>query len=277
MSEHRSGASGDDRSREELATSSSPASGRELTPDVAEYAIRLGDDALILAQRLTEWSARSHEIEEDIALANIALDLLGQARTLLSYGGSYTGASEDELAFQREERRFTNVQLVELDNGDFAATMVRQLLFSAYQHELYRTLESSADGQLAAIAGKAVKEVAYHIEHAGGWVLRLGDGTELSHQRAQAGLDAVWPYTHELFADDELSGRIADRGVGPLPSLLRDGWLGTVQPLLAEATLSIPDDDWRPSGGRAGLHTQGFGYLLAELQHLHRSHPGATW
>jgi ring-1,2-phenylacetyl-CoA epoxidase subunit PaaC len=245
---------------------------------VAEYAIRLGDDPLILAQRLIEWSARSHEIEEDIALANIALDLLGQARSLLSYGGAYSGRSEDDLAYLREERRFTNAQLVELDNGDFAQTMLRQLLFSAYQYELYRVLESSVDRQLAAIAGKAVKEVAYHVEHAGSWVLRLGDGTELSHQRAQAGLDAVWPYTYELFADDELFGRVADRGVGPLPSGLRDGWLGTVEPLLAEATLTVPAaEGWRPSGGRKGLHTQGFGYLLAELQHLHRSHPGATW
>ena len=226
--------------------------GQPLTAEIAEYAIRLGDDALILSQRLTEWSARSHEIEEDVALANIALDLLGQARSLLSYGGSYAGRSEDDLAFLREERRFTNVQLVELSNGDFAQTMARQLLFSAYQYELYRTLESSLDSQLAAIAGKAVKEVAYHVEHAGSWVLRLGDGTELSHQRAQAGLDAVWPYTHELFVDDELTGRIADRGVGPLPSLLRDGWLGTVAPLLAEATLTVPADDWRPSGGRWG-------------------------
>jgi len=244
---------------------------------VAEYAIRLGDDALILAQRLIEWSARSHEIEEDIALANIALDLLGQARSLLTYGGSYSGRTEDELAYLREERRFTNVQLVELGNGDFAQTMLRQLLFSAYQYELYRVLESSVDQQLAAIAGKAVKEVAYHIEQAGSWVLRLGDGTELSHQRAQAGLDAVWPYTHELFTDDQLFGQVADRGVGPLPSGLRDGWLGTVEPVLAEATLTVPADGWRPSGGRKGLHTQGFGYLLAELQHLHRSHPGATW
>jgi ring-1,2-phenylacetyl-CoA epoxidase subunit PaaC len=247
------------------------------TADVAEYAIRLGDDALILAQRLIEWSAHSHEIEEDVALANIALDLLGQARSLLTYGGSYSGKSEDDLAFLRDERRFTNIQLVELENGDFAVTMVRQLLFSAYQYELYRTLESSIDSQLAAIAGKAVKEVAYHVEHAGSWVLRLGDGTELSHQRTQAALDAVWPYSHELFADDELAGRIADRGIGPLPSLLRDGWLGSVQPLLTEATLTIPDDGFRPTGGRSGLHTQAFGYLLAELQHLHRSHPGATW
>jgi ring-1,2-phenylacetyl-CoA epoxidase subunit PaaC len=258
-------------SREEQATAQAP------TADIAEYAIRLGDDALILAQRLIEWSARSHEIEEDVALANIALDLLGQARSLLTYGGSYSGRTEDELAYLREERRFSNVQLVELDNGDFAQTMLRQLLFSAYQYELYRVLESSADQQLAAIAGKAVKEVAYHVEHAGSWVLRLGDGTELSHQRAQAGLAAVWPFTHELFADDELSAQVADRGVGPLPSALRDGWLGTVEPLLAEATLTVPADGWQPSGGRRGLHTQGFGYLLAELQHLHRSHPGATW
>ena len=261
----------------EPAASAAPTTAVAPSAEVAEYAVRLGDDALILSQRLIEWSAHSHEIEEDVALANIALDLLGQARSLLSYGGSYSGRSEDDLAFLRDERRFTNVQLVELDNGDFAATMVRQLLFSAYQYELYRTLESSVDKQLAAIAGKAVKEVAYHVEHAGGWVLRLGDGTELSHQRAQAALDAVWPYSYELFADDELSHRIADRGVGPLPSLLRDGWLGSVQPLLAEATLTVPDDGWRPAGGRSGLHTQGFGYLLAELQHLHRSHPGATW
>ena len=254
-----------------------PAVGADLTAEVAEYAIRLGDDALILSQRLAEWSARSPEIEEDIALTNIALDLLGQARSLLSYGGGYSGRTEDDLAYLREERAFTNVQLVELENGDFAVTMVRQLLFSAYQYELYRTLESSTDSQLAAIAAKAVKEVAYHLEHAGTWVLRLGDGTELSHRRTQAALDEVWPYSHELFVDDELARRVADRGAGPLPSALREGWLGTVQPLLAEATLTVPDGDWQPTGGRSGLHTQPFGYLLAEMQHLHRSHPGATW
>ncbi len=245
--------------------------------DIATYAIRLGDDALILSHRLAEWSAHSPQIEEDLALANIALDLLGQARSLLSYGGAYSGRSEDDLAYLREERQFTNLQLAELDNGDFALTMVRQLLFSAYQHELYRDLESSTDTQLAAIAAKAVKEVSYHVEHATAWVLRLGDGTELSHDRTQAALDAVWPYSHELFADDELARRIADRGAGPLPSALRPAWLAAVQAVLAEATLSLPDDGWRPSGGRAGLHTEGFGYLLAEMQHLHRSHPGAGW
>jgi ring-1,2-phenylacetyl-CoA epoxidase subunit PaaC len=245
--------------------------------DIAAYAIRLGDDALILSHRLSQWSARSPQIEEDLALANIALDLLGQARTLLTYGGAFSGRSEDDLAYLREERQFTNLQLTELDNGDFAVTMIRQLLFSCYQRELYRDLQSSRDAQLAAIAAKAAKEVAYHVEHASAWVIRLGDGTELSHQRSQAALDAVWPFTHELFADDELARRIADLGVGPLPSGLRPAWQGCVDAVLTEATLSVPASDWRPSGGRDGLHTEDFGYLLAEMQHLHRSHPGAQW
>jgi ring-1,2-phenylacetyl-CoA epoxidase subunit PaaC len=248
-----------------------------LTADVAEYAIRLGDDALILSQRLSEWSAKSPQIEEDIALMNIALDLLGQARSLLAYGGSYSGRSEDDLAYLREERRFLNVQLAELDNGDFAATLIRQLLFSAYQYELYRTLESSTDAQLAAIAAKAVKEVAYHVEHSAAWVLRLGDGTQESHDRSQAALEAIWPFTAELFLDDALFERVAEKGAGPLPSALRDGWQATVLPVLAEATLTLPDTSWQPAGGRAGLHTPSFGYLIAELQHLHRSHPGASW
>jgi ring-1,2-phenylacetyl-CoA epoxidase subunit PaaC len=254
------------------------ATGNQLSPaEVAGYAIRLGDDALILSQRLSEWSARSPEIEEDIALMNIALDLLGQARSLLSYGGAESGRSDDDLAYLREERRFTNVQLAELDNGDFAHTMVRQLLFSAYQFQLYTALQRSADSQLAAIAGKAIKEVSYHVEHSAAWVCRLGDGTELSHQRSQAALDAVWPFTHELFVDDKLSVRIADAGVGPLPSSLRDGWLASVGGLLGQATLTLPADGWHPGGGRRGLHTQTFGFLIAELQHLHRSHPGAQW
>jgi ring-1,2-phenylacetyl-CoA epoxidase subunit PaaC len=261
--------------REEFAQSS----------DDAEYAIRLGDDALILSQRLADWAARSPEIEEDVALMNIALDLLGQARSLLSHGGQYTGRSEDDLAYLRDERKFTNVQLAELDDvelgstggRDFAVTLIRLLLFSAYQHELYRDLVSSRDPQLAAIAAKAIKEVTYHVEHAATWIIRLGDGTALSHDRTQAALDAVWPYSHELFADDELSTRVADHGIGPLPSALRDAWLGAIQPILVEATLRQPEDGWRPSGGRIGLHTQSFGFLIAELQHLHRSHPGATW
>ena len=248
-----------------------------ITADIAEYAIRLGDDALILSHRLSEWSARSPQIEEDLALMNIALDLLGQARTLLAYGGSFTGRSEDDLAYLREERQFTNLQIAELDNGDFAVTLLRQLLFSTYQHELYRDLVSSQDPQLAAIAAKAVKEVAYHIEHSATWVIRLGDGTQLSHAKAQAALEAVWPFTHDMFADDDLARRMARAGVGPLPSALRDAWLGSVEKVLTEATLTLPQDNWKPSGGRTGMHIQSFGFMLAEMQHLHRSHPGAAW
>jgi ring-1,2-phenylacetyl-CoA epoxidase subunit PaaC len=274
MSEHR-GEPQRARSGANGGTASAPED--LLTVDVAEYAIRLGDDALILSQRLSEWSARSPQIEEDIALMNIALDLLGQARALLSYGGSHTGRSEDELAYLREERQFYNVQLAELDNGDFATTLVRQLLFSAYQYQLYRALEASTDSQLAAIAAKAIKEVSYHLEHAATWVCRLGDGTEFSHDLTQAAVDEVWPYTHDLFCDDPVFERVAAAGVGPLPSSLREPWQATVLPTLAEATLTVPADGWQPSGGRRGLHTQSFGYLLAELQHLHRSHPGAQW
>lgn len=248
-----------------------------LTADVAEYAIRLGDDALILSHRLSEWSAHAPQIEEDIALMNIALDLLGQARSLLGYGASFTGRTEDDLAFLRQEREFLNCQLAELDNGDFAVTLLRQLLFSVYQYELYRRLTESTDQQLAGVAAKAVKEVSYHIEHAATWVVRLGDGTPASHARAQAAMHAVWPFTHELFEDDDLNRRIADAGIGPLPSSLRADWLATVQQVLDEATLTVVEDNWKPTGGRSGLHIQSFGFLLAELQHLHRSHPGAQW
>lgn len=248
-----------------------------LTADVAEYAIRLGDDALILSHRLSEWSAHAPQIEEDIALMNIALDLLGQARSLLAYGGSFAGRTEDDLAFLRQEREFLNCQLAELDNGDFAVTLLRQLLFSVYQYELYRRLTDSTDQQLSGVAAKAVKEVSYHIEHAATWVVRLGDGTAASHAKTQAAMHAVWPFTHELFEDDDLNRRIADAGIGPLPSSLREDWLASVQQVLDEATLTIVEDNWKPTGGRTGLHIQSFGFLLAELQHLHRSHPGAQW
>lgn len=248
-----------------------------LTADVAEYAIRLGDDALILSHRLSEWSAHSPQIEEDIALMNIALDLLGQARSLLAHGGSFTGRTEDDLAYLRQEREFLNCQLTELDDGDFAVTLLRQLLFSLYQYELYQRLSTSTDPQLAAVAAKAVKEVSYHIDHAAAWVVRLGDGTATSHAKAQAAMHTVWPFTHELFEDDELARRISDAGIGPLPSSLRDNWLVSVRQVLDEATLTIVEDNWKPTGGRSGLHIQSFGFLLAELQHLHRSHPGAQW
>jgi ring-1,2-phenylacetyl-CoA epoxidase subunit PaaC len=239
-------------------------SGIRTLPPLAAYSLALGDDALILAQRLGEWVAHAPQIEEDVALANIALDLLGQARTLLGYAGAVEGAGrdEDDLAYLRDDRDFRNVQLVEIPNGDFAVTM----------YELYTALESSGDATLAGLAGKAVKEVAYHRDHATQWVLRLGDGTELSHARMQAGLDQVWPYTEELF--DPASQL---RGVAADPATLRPAWDQYVTSVLSEGTLSKPEPRWRSRGGRDGLHTEYLGHLLAEMQHLHRSHPGATW
>ena len=248
-------------------------------PDTAAYALRLGDDALILSHRLAEWSSRAPALEEDIALSNIALDLLGQARTLLTYAGEVEGAgrSEDDLAYLRSETGFTNCQLVEQPNGDFAVTMARQLCFSAYQLELYGHLTGAADETLAAVAAKAVKEVTYHLDHAAGWVIRLGDGTDESHRRMQAGVERIWPFTHELFEADELTDRLVADGIGVDPAALRPVWEERIAAVLAAATLERPVDGWRPSGGRRGVHSEHLGFLLAEMQHLHRSHPGATW
>ena len=242
---------------------------------VETYALRLGDDCLILGQRLSEWAARAPELEEDVALLNIALDQLGAARSLLTYAGARSGRDEDQLAFLRDEREFTNALIVELDNGDFGKTMARQLLVAAYQLPLWQALSSSSDETLMGIAGKAVKEVAYHLDHASSWVIRLGDGTAESHRRMQEGLDQVWPYAFELFESDELTQSL--HGIAVDPASLQPAWQDTVEAVLKEATLSVPETDWRPTGGRRGAHTEAFGYLLAEMQHLHRSHPGATW
>ena len=247
---------------------------------VGTYALRLGDDALVLSHRLTEWVTNAPQLEEDVALGNIALDLLGQARTLLMYAGEVEGAgrSEDDLAYLREERDFLNVQLVERPNEDFAVSMARQLLFSTYQLALYDRLQDSADEMLAAVAAKAVKEVDYHRDHATQWVLRLGDGTDESHRRMQAGLERVWPYVDELFETDDLEQSLVASGVAVDASTLRGGWDAYVDGVLAEATLQRPEGlRTPPTGGRRGIHTEPMGYLLAEMQHLHRSHPGATW
>ncbi len=249
-------------------------------PPVAGYALRLGDDALILAQRLGEWASNAPELEEDVALTNIALDLLGQARALLTHAGEIEGAgrTEDDLAYLRDEREFVNVQLVEQPNGDFAQTIARQLFFSTYQWLLYDRLTRSTDPTLAGVAAKAVKEVDYHQDHAVGWTLRLGDGTEESHQRMQAGVDRLWPHTDELFGTDPLEQELVRAGVAVDAGTLRDPWLAAVGDVLAEATLTVPSGGWvAPGGGRRGMHTEPFGYLLAEMQHLHRSHPGARW
>jgi len=244
--------------------------------DLFVYTLRLGDDALIAAQRTAEWIAAAPQLEEDVALGNIGLDQLGQARSLLQYAGSLEGAgrSEDDLAYFRDERDFLNLQLCELPNGDFAFAMARLLYFVTYQHLLYDELRAAADETLAGVAGKAVKEVAYHVDHATQWVLRLGDGTDESHRRMQAGLDALWPYTAEMFESDELVRRLA---VAVDPSTLRDEWERRVYAVIDESTCSRPEASYQHTGGRSGRHTEHMGYLLAELQHVARSHPGATW
>jgi ring-1,2-phenylacetyl-CoA epoxidase subunit PaaC len=229
-----------------------------------EQVLGLGDDALIAAQRLCEWCTRAPEMEEEVALANIALDQLGAARLLLTYAGELEGAGrdEDDLAYLRDDREFRNVLLVELPNGDFAVTMAKLLFLSAYQRLRYEQLAAGEDARLAGIAAKTVKESTYHLEHATLWTLRLGDGTEESHRRMQQAVDEIWPYTYELFDDNAL----------------RQPWLNIVEPVLAEATLTRPEDPpWAPRGGRQGLHTEHLSYLLAEMQVLHRAHPGAQW
>lgn len=240
-----------------------------------EYTLGLADDALVSAQRMGWWISRAPELEEDVALANIGLDQLGQARTLLTYAGELEGEgrTEDDLAYLRDDREFRNVKLVERPMTDFGVAMARLLVFSTYQLHLYRALAAGTDETLSGVAAKAVKEVAYHVDHASHWVLRLGDGTQESHARMQAALDAEWPYVDELFtpADGSLAGRAAD------PAGLRDAVLSDVRRVVAEATLTMPEVPSALGGGRDGLHTEHLGFLLAEMQHLHRSHPGASW
>ncbi|MBA3233992.1 MAG: phenylacetate-CoA oxygenase subunit PaaC [Propionibacteriales bacterium] len=247
--------------------------------DKSAYVLRLADDALVYAQRLGEWIAAAPQLEEDVALGNIALDQLGQARALLTYAGQVEGAGHDEdaLAYFRDERDFLNAQLFELERGDFGFTIARMLVVAAYQVELYTRLQASTDETLAAVAAKAVKEVDYHRDHATQWVLRLGDGTDESHRRMQAGLDGVWPYVAELFESDDLVARLASSGVAVDPTQLRQPVLAYVESVLAEATLARPETHVQHSGGRRGIHTEQMGYLLAQMQHVARSHPDARW
>ena len=235
-----------------------------------ESLLRLGDDALILGQRLAEWLGHSPALEEDIASANISLDLIGQARLWLSLAGKVEGRGRDEdaLAYLREDHEFRNCTLVELPNGDFAFTVVRRVLFDAYHGLLLERLSRSGDADTAAIAAKSKKEVDYHRRHSADWVIRLGDGTDESHRRAQSALDAMWKYTHEFFAPD---------AVDPEAGTLREPWLADVSRILSEATLAIPLEGKFVSHGRQGVHSEHLAYLLAEMQVLHRAHPGARW
>ncbi len=244
-------------------------------PDVAEYALWLGDDALILAQRLGAWISRAPELEEDVALANIALDLLGHARSLLRYAGTASGRTEDDLAYWRDEHEFRSAHLFELPNGDFAHTIVRQFAAAHYLFELYDRLRASSDPVLAAVAGKAVKEVDYHRDHADQWMRRLALGTDESRRRLTVALADVWPSVDELFADEPLNDRL--ESVAPRPSTLRPAFDASTRPVLEEIDLEPPTAFTSSGGGRRGRHSEHLGPLLAELQVLARQHPGASW
>jgi ring-1,2-phenylacetyl-CoA epoxidase subunit PaaC len=243
--------------------------------DIAEYALWLGDDALILSQQLGEWIARAPELEEDVALGNIALDLLGHARSFLHYAGSYDGRSEDDLAYFRDEPEFRSAWIVEQPNGDFAQTIARQFIVSTYMFELYSALRASTDETFAAIAEKSLKEVDYHRDHAVQWVLRLAGGTDESRRRILRALGDVWPYVDELFRDEPLIDRLGDAAVRP--STLRTGFDAVVDTVFTEAELDTPTVAASSAGGRRGAHATPLGHLLAEMQVLARRHPGASW
>ena len=252
-----------------------------------EYLLRMGDTDVVLAQRLAEWTGHGPVLEEDIALTNVGLDLLGQGRLWLQYAGEVearvqgAGRSEDELAFLRDGGAYRNVQLAELPNGDFAETMARQFYFDHAHLLLLAALARSADARVAGIAAKAAKEVAYHAERSADWVIRLGDGTAESHARMQRALDRLWPYTGELFAADAIDEALVAAGIAAAAPALRAPWLAAVERVLGEATLALPTGTWmhgsRGRGGRQGVHTEHLGHLLAEMQFLQRAYPGGAW
>jgi len=244
-----------------------------------QYLLRLADTSLVLGQRLGEWVGHAPALEEDLGLANIALDLIGQARLLLAYAGEVEGRGRDEdaLAFLRDAPEFCNVSLVEQPNGDFGRTVVRQFLLDAWQLELYEALAGSSDPRLAEIAAKAVKETRYHLRYSAGWVVRLGDGTAESHARVQEALEELWRFTDELLTPDSLDEEMAAAGVAPSLSVLRPRWEERVSAVLTEATLKQPAAARYPWQGKRGVHTEHLGHMLAEMQHLPRTFPGVTW
>ncbi len=244
-----------------------------------QYTLRLADNALVLGHRLSEWVGHAAVIEEDLAFGNMGLDLIGEARALYTYAGEVEGKGRDEdaLAYLRDANDYRNILLVEQPNGDFAVTMVRQLLYSAFAYPYFEALTRSKDATLAAIAAKAAKEMAYHLRHSSEWVIRMGDGTDESHARAQAALEDLWPYTAEMFEVDQIERALIEAGVAVDPASLRATWDKTIDDVLAEATLTRPQDGYMQSGGRVGRHSEHLGFILAELQFLQRAYPGAAW
>ena len=243
------------------------------------YTLRLADTALVLGHRLSEWSSRAPTLEEDIALSNIALDTIGQARALYAHAAAIEGKgrSEDDLAFSRDAPQFLNFQLVERENGDFALTMARQLCYAAFAAPHFEALSASKDAEIAGIAAKAAKECAYHLRHASEWVIRLGDGSPESHRRMQVGIDELWMYTGELFECDEVDRAMIAAGVGVDAAALRPAWDERIDAVLAEATLQRPRTGWMSTGGKRGQHTEHLGHMLAEMQSLNRAYPGVKW
>ncbi|WP_425404222.1 1,2-phenylacetyl-CoA epoxidase subunit PaaC [Hwanghaeella sp.] len=245
-----------------------------------EFLLRLGDNALVLGHRLSEWCGHAPVLEEDIAMTNVALDLIGQARLLYSHAGAVEGKGRDEdaIAYLRDVLDWRNCLLVEQPNGDFADTMARQFLFDVWNFEVFSALTKSADEQLAAIAAKALKEVSYHRRHSGDWVIRLGGGTEESRSRMVAALDRVWGFTDEMFQMDETDRAALQAGIGLDLEALRPAWEAYVGAVLAEAGLEKPAVTWSVKGGRTkGHHSEHLGYLLAELQFMQRAYPNSTW
>jgi ring-1,2-phenylacetyl-CoA epoxidase subunit PaaC len=243
------------------------------------YTLRRADDALILGHRLSEWCGHAPMLEEDMALANMGLDLLGQARALYSYAAQIEGKGndEDKLAYLRDVRQYRNLLLVEQPNGDFAHTLVRQFFYAAFADLYWRAMMQSSDTTLAAIAAKSEKESAYHLRHSSEWMLRLGDGTVESHARAQTAVDDLWAFTGEMFEADDSERALIDSGIAIDPATLHPQWLKTVSSIVSEATLALPSTGWMQKGGRSGRHSEHLGHLLSELQSMQRTFPGASW
>lgn len=251
----------------------------ETKTEQVRFALALGDDALTLGQRLSEWISNGPFLEEDIALANVALDFVGRARMFLSYAAELEGEgrSEDDLAFFRDAREFRNLLIFELPIGDFGHTMARQYLIDAFEVPYFEALSRSGDDTIAAIAAKAVKECRYHLRRSRDWILRLGDGTEESHRRAQSGFNEAWPFVAELFEMPDYEARLLEAGIATDRAALKASWRSAVEATLGEATLELPQDDHVIRGGREGVHTEHLGHMLSEMQFMQRAYPGLAW
>ncbi|MEJ7612001.1 MAG: 1,2-phenylacetyl-CoA epoxidase subunit PaaC [Ferruginibacter sp.] len=247
--------------------------------DLTHYTLHLADTNLILTQRNGEWCGHGPILEQDIAITNITLDLIGQSRNFYQYAAAQIGGdtTEDSLAYFRKEREFKNLLLVEQQNGDWAQTITRQFFYSVYQYFLYERLQQSKDEQLAGISAKALKEVTYHVTWSSEWVIRLGDGTAESHDRMQKAIDELWRYTGEMFEPADYETAMIDDGIAPDPATLKESWMNKVTDVLGEATLAIPEKTFMQSGGKNGIHSEQLGYILTELQYVQRAYPGAEW